>query len=310
MQTHSRRSFFGHLGSSAAAFVGWAGITSTARAIPPFERSGPSRMRLSLAGYSFRQFFKHDRGKVRPETEATIDLFDFIDFCARHDCDAEPTGYYFPTPLEDEFLLRLKRHAHLRGVALSGTAVGNTFTHPPGERRSREIAMVKQWIDHAAVMGAPHIRIFAGSQPEDVSRAEAKALCIRAIEECCDYAAGRGVFLGLENHGGIVAEVADLLDIVRAVDSPWLGINLDTGNFHTADPYADLARCVPYAVNVQIKVEMQAAGQPKQAADFARLVELLREGHYQGFVALEYEAAEDPWKAVPRHLDALRVLLN
>jgi sugar phosphate isomerase/epimerase len=266
-------------------------------------------MRLSLAGYSFRDFFKHDQSKVRPDAEASIDLFDFIDYCARHDCDAEPTGYYFPSPLENEFLRRLKRHAHIRGVAISGTAVGNTFTLPPGDRRSGQINMVKQWIDHAAVMGAPHIRIFAGSQPDGMSKAKAKELCIQAIEECCDYAARRGVFLGLENHGGIVAEADDLLDIVRTVDSAWLGINLDTGNFHTADPYADLARCVPYAVNVQVKVEMQAAGRPKEPADFQRLARLLREGHYQGFVALEYEASEDPWKAVPRHLNALRKLL-
>jgi sugar phosphate isomerase/epimerase len=266
-------------------------------------------MKLSLAGYSFRQFFKHDRGKVRPDGVVSLDLLGFIDFCAEHDCDAEPTGYYFPLPIEEEFLLRLKRHAHIRGVALSGTAVGNTFTLPPGARRTGEIEMVKQWIDHAAVMGAPHIRIFAGSQPEGVSKAEAKELCIQAVEECCEYAARRGVFLGLENHGGIVAEAEDLLDIVHAVDSPWLGINLDTGNFHTADPYADLARCVPYAVNVQVKVEMRPAGRPKEPADFARLVDLLREGNYQGYVALEYEASEDPWKAVPRHLGELRRLL-
>jgi sugar phosphate isomerase/epimerase len=118
------------------------------------------------------------------------------------------------------------------------------------------------------------------------------------------------VFLGLENHGGIVAEAADLLDLVRAVKSPWVGINLDTGNFRTADPYADLARCAPYAVNVQIKAELQPRGKPQGPADLARLVRILREAGYQGYVALEYEAAADPWTAVPPLLGRLRELLG
>ena len=71
------------------------------------------------------------------------------------------------------------------------------------------------------------------------------------------------------------------------------------GNFHPADPYAALARGAPYAVNVQVKVEIQARGQPKRPADLARLVQLVRDSGYQGYVALEYEAAEDPWAAVP-----------
>jgi sugar phosphate isomerase/epimerase len=159
-------------------------------------------------------------------------------------------------------------------------------------------------------MGAPHIRIFAGDLPSGVTKGQGRALCIGAIEECSEHAAKHGVVLGLENHGGIVASAAELLDIVRAIKSPWFGVNLDTGNFRSDDPYADLAACLPYAVNVQVKVEVQRRGQPKEAADLDRIGRLLRESRYQGFVALEYEAAEDPWQAVPRHLAALRRALR
>jgi sugar phosphate isomerase/epimerase len=139
--------------------------------------------------------------------------------------------------------------------------------------------------------------------------AESKAICIETIAECCEYAGRKGIFLGLENHGGIVAEPDDLLEIVKAVESPWFGINFDTGNFHTADPYADLARCAPYAVNAQVKVEIQPRGEPKGAADLGRLIEILRGSRYQGYVALEYEAAEDPWVAVPPVLRRLEALM-
>src|SRR6266853_3969306 len=149
-------------------------------------------------------------------------------------------------------------------------------------------------------MGAPHIRIFAGSAPAGMSRDQANQLCIPAIEECCDYAGGKGIFLGLENHGGIVSTAEEILKIVRAVKSPWLGINLDTGNFHTDDPYADLAKIAPYAVNVQIKTEIQRRGsKERERADLNRLADILRKANYQGWVALEFEEKTDPWEGVP-----------
>ena len=311
MKATSRRDF---LRSSLPAGLALTGLGLGAprlAAIEPFKRPGAPRLKLSLAAYSFRQFFKDNKDAGGAATDKKIDLFQFIDFCAEHGCDGtELTSYYFPPDVNDDYLLRIRRHAFLRGVAVSGTAVGNTFTLPVGEKRDQQITGVKRWIDRAALMGAPHIRIFAGNAPSDISLTQARTLCIGAIEECCDYAGQKGIILGLENHGGIVTEPADLLEIVRAVKSPWFGINLDTGNFRTADPYADLARCAPYAVNVQVKTEISKRGQPKGPADLARLVQIVREANYQGYVALEYEAAEDPWKAVPETLEKLGALLK
>ena len=267
-------------------------------------------MRLSLAGYSFRQFFK-DGNRNSASGGKRIDLFDFIDYCAEHYCEgAELTSYYFPPNADADFLLKLRRHAFLRGIDISGTAVGNNFAVPKGAKRDAEIASVKKWIQNAALMGAPHIRIFAGAAPKDLSKAEAKQLCVEAVEECAAEAGKHGVFLGLENHGGIVAEPKDLVDMIKEIKSPWVGINLDTGNFRTDDPYGDLEMCAPYAVNVQVKSEISKRGQKKELADIKRLVKMLRDVNYQGFVALEYEAAEDPWTAVPRLLKELGMALH
>jgi sugar phosphate isomerase/epimerase len=282
-------------------------------AIEPFNRTGPSRLRLSLAAYSFRQYFKdgRDNGGAEVAATKTIDLFEFIDFCAAHGCEGtELTSYYFPSKTDSEFLLKLRRHAFLRGVSISGTAVGNTFTHPEGAQRQEQVAMVKKWIGHAALLGAPHIRIFAGSVPRGVNQNEAKRFCISAVEECAAVAGEKGIFLGLENHGGIVAEPNDLLEIVRAINSPWVGINLDSGNFHTDDPYRDFESCAPYAVNVQIKSEIRRRRGAVETADLKRMIDILRKADYQGFVALEYEAAADPWKQVPVLLKELRGLMG
>ena len=93
---------------------------------------------------------------------------------------------------------------------------------------------------------------------------------VEAIEACCDYAGRYGVFLALENHGGLTVTAEGMLALVRAVKSPWFGVNLDTGNFHSSDVYAELAQLAPYAVNVQIKVSIKPAGQPRQFFDLGR----------------------------------------
>ena len=222
---------------------------------------------------------------------------------------AEPTAYYFPEPLTETFLIHFKRKAFLLGLDISGTAVGNTFTYPPGPQRDEQLAMVKRWIDHAAVMGAPEIRIFAGNVAKVSTPEQALQWSIETTRAACDYAGTRGVFLALENHGGIVSDAEGVLAIVRQVDSPWFGVNLDTGNFHTDDPYKEMEAIAPYAVNVQVKTEIQRRGEAKQEADFDRILDILGNAGYRGYIALEYEGDEEPKEAIPKHIEKLQNLI-
>jgi len=299
--TLTRRQF---LGRSIAAGIALGGVGALAPAVAarePIRRKGGPRLRVSVAAYSFRNYFNHADPAKR------ITLFDFVDFCADQGCaGTELTSYYFPKEFGHDYLLELKNRVFLRGLANSGTSVGNNFARPDGAELDREIAHVKQWIDYAAVMGAPHIRVFAGDA-RGGDRNAAMRQCIRALDTCGAYAATKGVWLGLENHGGIVSEVADLLEIIRAVQSPWVGVNLDLGNFYgEADPYENMARLAPYAVNVHFKVEVNRRGKGKEPIDILRVVKILREANYQGYAALEYEAAPDPWTAVPAWLKRMR----
>lgn len=304
MHSLTRRRF---LATSSLAFL----ASPLARAVEPFVRTGAPRLRLSLAAYSFRDYFTGSSKKEIPAARA-LTMEKFIDRCAEWNCEgAELTSYYFPKDVTDEYLLAVRRHAHLRGVSISGTAVGNTFTNPPGPERDKQVADVKKWIDRAALLGAPHVRVFAGSIPKDGTIEAAKKACIEQLEECGDYAGRRGIFLGIENHGGIVAEAKQVLDIIHAVKSPWVGVNLDTGNFHTEDPYADLAKIAPFAVNVQIKTEIQRLGsKEREKADLNRLADILRKANYQGWVALEFEEKGDPWEGVPPALAKLRTVIG
>lgn len=312
MNTVTRRDFFK---LSAAAGLVSAGAPLTALAAPagapnPFKRAGRPRLLLSLAAYSFRENFPIMRGKPNPKVPAgrETDMFKFIDYCAAQGLDgAELTSYFFAEET-DAYMIKLRRHAFLRGIAVSGTAIGNNFSHPKGPKLDEEIAATKQWIDRSLLMGAQHIRVFAGNAPKGFARAEADKNVIQALEECCDYAGKKGIFLGLENHDSI-GSAATLIPMIKAVKSPWIGINLDSGNFRTADPYKDFAECVPYALNVQFKVELQDSAGVKKEADLKRFTQILRDGGYQGWVALEYEAKEDSAVAVPRLLQQMKALM-
>jgi sugar phosphate isomerase/epimerase len=100
-----------------------------------------------------------------------------------------------------------------------------------------------------------------------------------------------------------------MLAIVQGVKHDWFGVNWDTGNFNTDDPYADLAKIAPYAVVSQIKTEIHRKGKEKEEADLKRLLDILRSVNFRGYVALEYEAAEEPRTAVPKAIAALRKAL-
>jgi len=293
----SRRQWFQ---TSCAATAGFAIGSPAARAIDPIQRVGKSHIRLSLAAYSFRQWLDLKK--------KTMTLLDFIDLAATYPLDAvELTAYYFENTTP-EYLAALKGRCTRLGLDISGTAVGNNFCLTEADKHKEQIAMVKAWVEHTSRLGGKTIRIFAGTLKKGQDEAAAVKQCVAAIQECCDYAGKYGVILALENHGGITSTPEQLLGLVKAVTSDWLAINLDSGNFRTADPYGDLAKIAPYAAIAQFKTEISPMGKPKEEADPAKVVDMLRAVNYRGYLALEYEAAGDTKVEVPKYLEILKKL--
>jgi sugar phosphate isomerase/epimerase len=299
----STRRRFIHNSLAAGAGVGLA--ATAAPAIEPIRRSGRPLIRLSLAAYSFRQYLD-----LRRKPQPTMTLDDFIDMAAGWPLDAvELTAYYF-AQTSPRYLAQLKGRCTRLGLDISGTAVGNNFCVTDESRLKEQIADVKRWIEHTSRLGGKTMRIFAGNLERGDTEERARTRVLAAFQEVCEHAGQFGVFLALENHGGITATADKMLALVQAVKSDWFGVNLDTANFVTADPYGDLARIAPYAVVCQIKTEIQRAGKNKEEADLKRLLAILRTANFRGYVALEYEAAADPKIAVPRALTQLREALN
>lgn len=280
-------------------------VNNSSLAIEPVKRTGKSLIKLSLAAYSFRKYLEF-KGTNKP----TMTLEQFAEYASEQGLGAiEPTSYYFPDTSK-EFFPKYKAFCTKLGLDISGSAVGNNFCIPDAAKLKEQMTSVNEWVERCSILGCKTIRIFAGTIAKGDTEEKAKERCINAIGQACDYAAKFGVILALENHGGITASVEQILSIVKSINHPYFGVNLDTGNFHTADPYGDLAKLAPYAVTVQIKTEIQKAGQKKEDADLKKLVEILKGVNYRGYMALEYEANEEPKIGVPKALEELKKLVS
>ncbi len=298
-QTISRRKILktGALTTAGVSISSLAGVQSISA-----QGKAPKNMHISLAAYSMRAAMK----------DGSMDLFSFIDWCGEMNlAGTELTSYYFKEGFGKSYLQELKLRAFNNGVTVSGTAIRNDFCMPAGPKKQKEIDHVKKWIDYSVEFFAPHIRIFAGNLTDGVDKKDGIKMVADGVRECLDYAADSGIVLGLENHGGITARVADHLAICDAVGKhPWFGVNLDTGNYRT-NPYQELAMSAPRAVNVQVKVEVYKEDQKtKVLADIPRLRDILVKANYKGWVALEYEATGDPREEIPMYIKQMKELFE
>jgi sugar phosphate isomerase/epimerase len=287
-------------------------------AFEPVRRTGGAFLKPALNIYSFLEQLNENRKDPR----RGIDLFGVCDFCARYNLEAmDMTGYFFPEYPKvptDAFLSRIKRHAHARGVVINGTGIRNDFTLADRSARAAGVQLTKDWIEVAARLGATVIRVFAGPQNPfkdwrlaagGASREDVERWMADDLRACADHAEKFGVIVGVQNHGDFLNTGAEHLSLLRCVDHPCCGALVDTGKYLTADPYADIALITPHAVGWQIK-ETVGSDLKSPRADFRRLMRIIAEGGYRGFVPIETLAMGrkdyDPATEVARVLQGMR----
>ena len=216
------------------------------------RRNPGPKLKLSLNAWSYYvQLNQHLKGQG-----GGMSLLDLLEECARLDFDAvDPTGYFFPgypkTP-ERKFLNDFKRRAFQLGLDISGTGIRNDFAAPDKTKRAADVTLAKQWIESAAEMGAPVLRVFAGARPAGHTWDTAASWVAEALAECAEHGQKYGVIVGVQNHGDMLSSAAEVLKLMGMVKSEWLGVIVDTGKFLTPDPYADIAKVAPHAVNWQV----------------------------------------------------------
>ncbi len=259
-----------------------------------------NRFKISLNAYSFH----------RPLTAGTTNLEAVMDFCAQTGFDAiDLTGYYFPGYPEvptDEYIYRLKQKAHKLGLGISGTGIRNEFADPDKAKRDAEIAFVKKWIDVAAKLGAPVIRVFSGKAlPANHSWEETERWIIEAFQQCAAYGKQKGVIVAVQNHNDFIKTAAQTLDILNKVNSEWFGLVLDTGSFVTEEPYSEMAKAASYAVNWQIKEKLNYNGKVEDM-DLQKLAQIIHASPYRGYLPIETLSPGDPFQIVPPFLKKVK----
>jgi sugar phosphate isomerase/epimerase len=141
------------------------------------------------------------------------------------------------------------------------------------------------------------MRVFGGAIPKGATEDQAIGWAAETLKMAAEYAGSKGIILGVEDDGGLTTNAQPTIEIIKRADSPWVGMNLDTGNF-PKDGYAQTAMAIPYAVSTHIKVMVSTPDGKKEKTDFDRLFGMFAKGGYRGFVSLEYEE-NDAETAIP-----------
>ncbi len=227
------------------------------------------------------------------------------------------------TSEEPDYLQNLKRMAFVNGLDLMGFSTHQGFVSPDADERQRNVNETIRQIDLCYELGIPTMRLNTGrwgtsesftalmnnrgiEPPLDgYNDDDAFVWVIDAIEKLIPKAQQCGVLLGLENHWGLGRTPEGVLKIVQAIDSPWLKVTLDTGNF-LENPYEKLEMLAPYTILMQAKTYYGGGTWYTLELDYPRIAEIMRKHNYSGYVSLEFEGKEDEKTAIPKSLELLR----
>jgi len=264
----------------------------------------PPKLKTSLNAYSFN----------KPLMSGEMNLDQLIEFCALHQIDAvDLTAYYFPGYPEvptDEYLYHIKQKAFLLGVEISGTGVRNDFTETDPGKLKASVDLVKKWIIAAEKLGAPVIRVFSGVEdPKGLTRKEAVDQVVKTMKECVDYGKAHGVVVAIQNHNDFIKTAGQAIEIMKLVDSEWCGLILDIGSYRSGDPYREIAQSIPYAVNWQLKENLYVNGK-EEKTDLDKLMGIIRDSGYRGYLPLETLGEGDPKVKVPVFLKEIQDALK
>ena len=227
------------------------------------------------------------------------------------------------TSEENSYLQSLKKRAFHSGLALCGFSTHQGFLNPAAEFREENVQKTIHQIELAYALGIPTMRINTGRwgttksfddlmankgiEPtiDGYSDEDGFKWVIDSISKCLPKAQECGVVLGLENHWGLGRTAKGVKRIVDSINSPWLKVTLDTGNF-LEDTYEQLTALAQDTFLMQAKTYYGGGKWYSLDLDYARIGAIMRKNNYKGFISLEFEGKESPAVAIPKSLEVLR----
>jgi sugar phosphate isomerase/epimerase len=290
-----RRGFLKTAGAAAA--VSLSACAPSLQARPPEivkNSAGHPRLFSGCCAFSYRQYFQ----------DGSLTMEDFIRKAVELEIDGVDMTTYYLKSTEPSYLLGLRRLAYRNALPFSGAAARSNMCQPDPAKRAEQLAEIRKWVDVTDLLGASHLRVFGGDLPKGASEEQGIQWVVETMKPACDYAATKGVTLGIESHYGITSKAANIVEILRRVDSPFAGCNLDVAHFDE-DPYAQIETCIPYATHLHIHEEY---GRPPKPLDLDRVWRLLAQGGFKGFASIEYDGKEAPMTAVPKFVAKIKAL--
>lgn len=292
---------------------GLSGIPSS-QAIPAKPSLQPS-IKLSVSSYSYWHF-KGDKFPIEKVIDDAASLgLEGIDVLHRQ-MESEDNAY----------LQKLKKHAFVNGIAMTCLSIHQGFVTPDKEELKKHVDHTNQCIELAYKMGIPCLRLNTGrwntiKSFDDLMKNrgiepilpgytedDGYKWCVDGIQQCLKKAEECGVLLALENHWGLGSTPEGMIRIQDTVNSPWLGLLMDTGNF-LEDPYDKLKMIAPRASFVQAKTYYGGGEWYSLDLDYDRIVKILKDVNYHGYISIEFEGKEDAKSGVRKSVELLRKAL-
>ena len=211
---------------------------------------------------------------------------------------------YWLKSTEPAYLAKLRSFAYRHGMPFSGLAIGADLCQPDGPKRAETLETVRKWVEVTELLGASHLRVFGDKLPSGATAEQGISWVAETMKPACEHAARKGIILGLESHSGLTTRAANIVEILRRVDSSFAGCNLDISNFPER-PYGQIELCLPYATHAHIR---DFFGEPKQPLDLDRVWQLFARQGYKGYMSAEYEGKEDALTGVPKLIEKIKVL--
>ncbi|MCU1533719.1 MAG: hypothetical protein JWR53_200 [Glaciihabitans sp.] len=169
------------------------------------------------------------------------------------------------------------------GVALGATII-NTVTHLPFE------------LPYPVITDRPHVQTFSLDVPSGLDWNRNWDEYVVTIRELAEYAGAAGVKYSVEPHpfryGG---NVEGLLRLLEAVDSKYLGVNLDPSHlFPIGDlPHIAILRLAPHVLHCHFSDndgETNVHWRPGMGKiNWTHVMQALKDTNYTGVVSLEFE---------------------
>ena len=246
----------------------------------------------------------------KPLTAGTMTMEDFFRKAVELGVHGVDLTTYWLKSTDPGYLTALRHLAFKNGLPFSGAAIRTEMCQPDSAKRAEEVRKIQAWVDATELLGASHLRVFGGELPPGATEQQGIEWVAETMKPACEYAAKRGITLGIEDHGGITAHASTILEILRRVDLPYAGVNLDISNFNAKsdeEQYSDIEACVPYATHAHIRDIFSETERP---IDLDRVWKLFAKGGYKGYMSAEYEGKEDPMTGVPKLIEKIKTLCS